>query len=123
MNSSPVTYDADLFMSKWKESIDKGLKEFFDSDCFCFVAGYTLKLHGFYFDFEYESKGHMLMERCRLITSNDRLLGFANYNIGNKEFPYKIKSIIKCYFLIIRLLINTSVNDRSVEFKINTRQI
>ena len=64
VNSSPVTYDADLFMSKWKESIDKGLKEFFDSDCFCFVAGYTLKLHGFYFDFEYESKGHMLMERC-----------------------------------------------------------
>ena len=38
------------------------------------------------------------MERCRLITSNDRLLGFANYNIGNKEFPYKNKEYYKMLF-------------------------
>ena len=106
VNSFPVTYDADLFISTWKESIDKGVKEFFDSDCFCFVAGYTLKLHGFYFDFEYESKGQMLMERCRQITLDDRLLGFANYNMGNKKFPYKSKEYYK------KLFANNSIIDQ-----------
>ena len=98
VNSSPVTYDATLFISAWKESIDKGLKAFYDSDCFCFAAGYTLGLHGFYFDLKYESQGHTLMERCRLITLNDRLLGLANYNLGNQKFPYKNKSYYKMLF-------------------------
>ena len=98
VNTSPISYDADLFKSVWKSSIDRGLKEFSNSDCFCFAAGYTLNLHGFYFDLEYESLGYGLMEKCRSLTLDDRLLGIANYYLENKKFHYKNRDYYKTLF-------------------------
>ena len=61
----------------WKKYLDIGFKEFYDSPFFCFIAGYTLALHGFFIEGEahvdQEERGYSLMKKC-LKTANDDIL-------------------------------------------------
>lgn len=113
VNQNPINYDDKFLFGKWKYYIDIGLNDFCNDPIFCLIAGYTLLLHGFYFDLQYEKKGLELIKNC-LIISDDRMTKqlaehFINGSsknsykklenakeICNKMFP--TKSILDNYF-------------------------
>lgn len=57
VNQTPIDYDWRLYLYKWKQYIDLGSEKFNDSEKFCYIAGYTLSLHGFYISESYEKGG------------------------------------------------------------------
>lgn len=61
----------------WKKYLDIGFKEFYDDPSFCFIAGYTLALHGFFIDggtnADQEELGYSLIKKCQQTTDNDTL--------------------------------------------------
>ena len=90
VNQTPIEYDSDKFLSKWKKYIDIGLNEFSEDPTFCLIAGYTLMLHGFYIDPSYEKLGVQLLEKCSKSSTNSNLLRLSKYWLFNQN-PKKYK--------------------------------
>lgn len=74
-----------FFLDKFHYYIDLGLDKFIDNNKFCFVAGYTLDLHGFYIDKAYEQKGIVLMNKCIELSKNKYLKLLACYFVDNAK--------------------------------------
>ena len=89
--------DTDLLLNFWKKYIDLGLKFYPNDPYFNFVGGYTLSLHGFFFDAEYggkwEDQGKILMQKCYSLSKNlpiNRLAeNFLLNDKSKKHIPLK----------------------------------
>lgn len=66
----------------WKKYIDIGIQEYYNDPSFNFICGYTLFLHGFFINVEYEKMGMMFMKNC-LKLSNGTIKLLANYFLKN----------------------------------------
>lgn len=58
----------------WKKYLSIGFNKFSNSSYFCFIAGYTLALHGFFISDEsninQEEKGYSLIKKCEQTSKN-----------------------------------------------------
>lgn len=94
VNKSPIDYNWEFYLKKWKQCIDLGYKNFNDCEKFCYIAGYTLSLHGFYIGENYEKNGLPLMKKCFDICEDDNLKALAQNFIENakinKYAKYKV---------------------------------
>ncbi len=76
-------------LDAWKKYIDAGILEVCDDSYFCFIAGYTLSLHGFYINEEYEKKGNRLIQACLNSTSDALLRQLAeNFMMNERSIHY-----------------------------------
>ena len=77
----------------WKKYLDVGAVEAGDDPYFNFIAGYTLSLHGFYINEEYERKGSGFINKCMHLTDNTFLYqlaeNFAKNEHSRKYIPLK----------------------------------
>ncbi len=112
VNKSPKEYDHQLYLYTWKKFVDLGKEQFSRNEKFCFIAGYTLCLHGFYLGEDYEKEGLSLIKTCLEISKNlnlriivqsfyenetKRKQKAINYkNICEELFPYG--SMLDMYF-------------------------
>lgn len=53
-----------MALSIWKKYIDIGVLEAYEDSFFCFIAGYSLSLHGDYISEDYEKMGHQFINSC-----------------------------------------------------------
>ena len=90
VNQKPLNFDPNFFLAKWKYFIDKGLEKFADESLFCLIAGYTLKLHGFYISSEYEFLGSKLLNKCVRLSSNNDIKELASYWLKDSKKSKKI---------------------------------
>lgn len=88
VNQSPQNYDWKYFLDKWKQYIDIGIAKFNNSEKFCYIAGYTLSLHGIYISPEYEKKGKQLMCRCAEIATTPQIVELSQTFIA-KSCKYR----------------------------------
>ncbi len=65
--------EQETYINIWRKYIDIGESEAGNDPTFCFIAGYTLSMHGFLIAEPYEYKGSDFIERCTKLT-NDLLL-------------------------------------------------
>lgn len=93
VNQSPIDYDWEFYQNKWKQYIDFGCKNFNDCEKFCYIAGYTLGLHGFYIGENYEKNGLTLMKKCFKICEDDNLKALAQNFIENAKINNYAKYI------------------------------
>ncbi len=91
VNQLPVNYDQQLYLRKWKQYIEYGDKKFNESEKFCYIAGYTLSLHGFHIGKSYEKSGLILMKKCFEICTNKNLKIIAQNFIENEEIKINKK--------------------------------
>lgn len=87
----------------WKKYLDIGLQEANTDPFFNFIAGYTLSLHGFLINAEYEKKGAILIKNCLILTCDPMLQELARTFLmnqkGSRYKPLKNgESICKQYF-------------------------
>ncbi len=75
----------------WKKYIDVGLTEYNDNPQFCFIAGYTLSLHGFFINEQYEQKGHWLIQKCFSLSHDGHLKEIANNLLCNMKKKKRLK--------------------------------
>lgn len=85
VNQSPKDYKWEYFLSKWKQYIDIGLELYPDSERFCYIAGYTLSLHGIYINSEYEKKGLQLMSHCEEVAISPAIKRLAQIFIEKSK--------------------------------------
>lgn len=83
INQSPIDYDWEFYQNKWKQYIDVGWENFNDYEKFCYIAGYTLSLHGFYINENYEQIGLTFMKKCFEISTTKEIKVLAEYFIQN----------------------------------------
>ena len=83
INQSPIEYNPEKFLCKWKKYIDIGLNEFNENPTFCLIAGYTLMLHGFFIDPSYEKVGIKLLENCSKSHADLNLIQLSKYWLFN----------------------------------------
>ncbi len=74
-----------MALSIWKKYIDIGVAEMSKDPFFNFIAGYTLSLHGYYINEEYEKKGHEFMVNCVELSRNTLLYELANNFLKNEH--------------------------------------
>lgn len=115
VNQTPIDYDWRLYLYKWKQYIDLGSEKFNGSEKFCYIAGYTLSLHGFYISESYKKNGLTLMKKCFEICEDKNLKIIAqnflkNANKRNKGYIriknfenicknlFPTNSMLDCYF-------------------------
>ena len=72
-------------LNTWRKYIDLGAAESPEDPFFCFIAGYTLSLHGFHISESYEKKGHSLMEACLRFTNDPWLQQLAENILLNEH--------------------------------------
>ena len=69
----------------WKKYIDVGAIEACNDPFYYFIAGYTLSLHGFHIDEEYEKKGNQFMKTCLSLADNVLLQEMAENFLVNEH--------------------------------------
>ena len=66
--------DSYIGLEYWKKYLNIGFNKFSNSSYFCFIAGYTLALHGFFISDEsninQEEKGYSLIKKCEQTSKN-----------------------------------------------------
>ena len=77
-----------MALNIWKKYIDIGTLEAYEDPFFNFIAGYTLSLHGYYINEEYEKKGNLFIKNC-INLSNNVLLQQLAENFLNNEYSAK----------------------------------
>ena len=92
-----------MALDAWKKYIDAGILEAPGDSFFCFIAGYTLSLHGFYINEEYEKKGNQLVQACLNSTDDALLRQLAENFLMNEHSKHYIhvkdgKSICERFF-------------------------
>ena len=67
-----------------------GVKDHIDDSEFCYVAGYTYYLHGYYINEadDEEEEGRKLIRRCSELSENESLKALAN-NFNKKHSKWK----------------------------------
>lgn len=81
-------YEADtnvMALEIWKKYIDIGSQVASDNPFFNFIAGYTLSLHGFFINEEYEKRGTLFMENCLARSDNLMLRNLADNFLQNEK--------------------------------------
>ena len=76
-----------MALAVWKKYIDLGAQEARNNPFFNFIAGYTLSLHGFYINEEYERKGHVFMKNCLDMSNNLMLKNLSENFLKNERSP------------------------------------
>ena len=74
----------------WKKYIDIGVQAEKNNAYFNFIAGYTLSLHGFLINEEYEKKGIIFMKRCFDLADSSILQQLAENFLKNEKSPQYI---------------------------------
>ena len=69
----------------WKKYIDIGSRIAFQNQFFNFISGYTLSLHGFLINSEYEKQGILFMKRCFNMEDNALLKQLALHFLKNEK--------------------------------------
>ena len=77
-----------MALNIWKKYIDIGTLEAYEDPFFNFIAGYTLSLHVYYINEEYEKKGNLFIKNC-INLSNNVLLQQLAENFLNNEYSAK----------------------------------
>lgn len=85
VNQTPKNYDWKFLFNKWREYIEIGLKNYFNNDKFCLIAGYTLILHGFEINERYEKKGLELLQKCANNSTDNNIKRLAEYFVNNEN--------------------------------------
>lgn len=111
VNQSPIDYVWDFYLSKWKQYIDFGFEKYSNNDKFCYIAGYTLSLHGLYISEEYEKNGLMLIKKCFEICEDNNLKTLAQNFIENENNYKKYKPLKNSLIIIKDLFPNNSMLD------------
>ena len=61
----------------WKKYINIGIQKAIEDPYYCFIAGYTLSMDGYYLGRSYEEMGTALMEKCIKVTDDMMLKSLA----------------------------------------------
>ena len=79
VNLAPPDYDDTFFLCIWKKYLELGNKDYRLDPEFCFVAGYTCYLHGFYVDEKsnHEERGLKFIKHCIDSTCNKTMKAIA----------------------------------------------
>lgn len=104
-----MNYDIDFYENTWSKYVDYVLKENNYTLKSYFFTAYTLILHGFMIEVEYENLGYKMLENIKS-NKNDFLKKLAGYLLNRdrkrKKFPFSsianyfnYKSIIDEYFI------------------------
>ena len=78
-----------MALKTWKKYVDIGVLAANEDPFFNFIAGYTLSLHGYYIDEEYEKKGNQFIKNCINLSNNVLLQQLAEnflYNEHSKKY-------------------------------------
>lgn len=79
IKQTPVDYDSEYFITKWKDYIEIGLSKYNNSDIICFIMAYTLNLHWFLLGLKYEHLDERLFNNVKTLTKNTKLNSLSNY--------------------------------------------
>ena len=74
-----------MALNIWKKYIDIGTLEAYEDPFFNFIAGYTLSLHGYYINEEYEKKGNLFIKNCINLSNNVSLQQLAENFLNNEH--------------------------------------
>lgn len=74
-----------MALNIWKKYIDIGTLEAYEDPFFNFIAGYTLSLHGYYINEEYEKKGTLFIKNCINLSNNVLLQQLAENFLNNEH--------------------------------------
>lgn len=80
----------DMCLCIWKKYIDIGETIANNDPEFCFIAGYTLSLHGFLIGDSYEKKGNMFIKKCLKLTNASPLHKLAENFVLNETALQRI---------------------------------
>lgn len=74
-----------MALNIWKKYIDIGTLEAYEDPFFNFIAGYTLSLHGYYINEEYEKKGTLFIKNYINLSNNVLLQQLAENFLNNEH--------------------------------------
>lgn len=81
--------EQETYINIWRKYIDIGESEAGNDPTFCFIAGYTLSMHGFLIDESYETKGRTFMKKCVELASGSLLQRVAiNFILNEANAQY-----------------------------------
>ncbi|GHU98709.1 hypothetical protein FACS1894211_02890 [Clostridia bacterium] len=112
VNQNPANYDQLFFLSKWREYIAIGIKDYFGSFEFCLLAGYTLSLHGFYLLGHMDAVGQALISKSKTLATKEEERLLSSFFENRKGFKEKEKLLqLKEKLFSGEVLINRYFNE------------